>query len=56
MIRHAGSGTISCMDLASSYSAVASDYAEKILDELKGKPKDRELLDQFALMSGGAIR
>lgn len=44
------------MDLASSYSAVASEYADKIFDELKGKPKDRELLDQFAAMVGQGAR
>jgi SAM-dependent methyltransferase len=31
-----------------SYDAIAADYEARFLDELAGKPRDRELLDQFA--------
>jgi SAM-dependent methyltransferase len=34
--------------IATTYDAVADDYADKFSDELDGKPFDRELLDQLA--------
>jgi SAM-dependent methyltransferase len=34
--------------IATSYDRVAQTYAEKIFDELKDKPLDRELLNRFA--------
>ncbi|MBI4670241.1 MAG: methyltransferase domain-containing protein [Chloroflexi bacterium] len=37
-------------DTRASYDALASEYAERIFDELKGKPLDRALLDRFAEM------
>jgi SAM-dependent methyltransferase len=35
-------------DTQTSYDRVAREYAERIFDELKDKPLDRELLDRFA--------
>lgn len=35
-------------DCQSSYDAVADEYAQRIFDELRHKPFDRELLDRFA--------
>lgn len=40
------------MDISESYSVVAQDYTRRIYDELKEKPKDRELLDSFAEIVG----
>jgi SAM-dependent methyltransferase len=34
--------------VAASYDAVADEYVERIFDELRHKPLDRELLDRFA--------
>jgi SAM-dependent methyltransferase len=36
------------VDLQSSYDAVADEYAQRIYDELRHKPLDRQLLDRFA--------
>ena len=33
--------------LSGSYDAVASAYEHRFLEELDGKPRDRELLDEF---------
>ncbi|MEP7289729.1 MAG: methyltransferase domain-containing protein [Chloroflexota bacterium] len=35
-------------DLQASYDTVAEEYAQRIYDELKDKPLDRQLLDRFA--------
>ena len=35
-------------DVATAYDAVAQDYALAFADELEGKPRDRELLNDFA--------
>jgi SAM-dependent methyltransferase len=37
-----------------SYDVIAAEYARRIFDELKDKPFDRELLDQFALQAGNS--
>ncbi len=36
-----------------SYDTVASEYARHLYDELRHKPRDRELLDRFAERVGG---
>ena len=36
-------------DLQSGYDAIADEYARRIYDELRHKPRDRELLDRFAV-------
>jgi SAM-dependent methyltransferase len=43
-------------DCQSSYDAIAKDYADRIYDELKGKPLDRRLLDAFATRVNGSGR
>jgi SAM-dependent methyltransferase len=35
-------------DVESGYDAIADEYARRIYDELRHKPRDRELLDRFA--------
>lgn len=35
-------------DIQSGYDAIADEYARRIYDELRHKPRDRELLDRFA--------
>jgi SAM-dependent methyltransferase len=35
-------------DVQSGYDAIAGEYARRIYDELRHKPRDRELLDRFA--------
>ena len=35
-------------DVQSGYDAIADEYAHRIYDELRHKPRDRELLDRFA--------
>jgi len=35
-------------DTAESYDRVAGEYAQRIYDELAGKPADREVLDRYA--------
>ncbi len=35
-------------DVESGYDAIADEYALRIYDELRHKPRDRELLDRFA--------
>src|SRR5437763_9968093 len=35
-------------DVQSGYDAIADEYARRIYDELRHKPRDRELLDRFA--------
>ena len=35
-------------DVQSAYDAVAGEYVRRIYDELKDKPLDRQLLEQFA--------
>jgi len=39
-------------DLKKTYDLVADDYAAHIFDELKGKPFDRQLLDELATIPG----
>jgi SAM-dependent methyltransferase len=41
------------IDLQTSYDRVAAEYVLRIFDELKHKPIDRELLDQFAARMRG---
>lgn len=36
-------------NIEESYNVVADEYAQRIFDELDGKPFDRELLDRFAV-------
>jgi SAM-dependent methyltransferase len=36
-------------DVSATYDAVAREYAERFVDELDGKPFDRDLLDRFAV-------
>lgn len=36
------------INVQSSYDALADEYARRIYDELRNKPRDRELLDRFA--------
>lgn len=45
------------MDLSNSYSEVAKEYADRIFDELSGKPMDRQILASFAELigSGGVV-
>jgi trans-aconitate methyltransferase len=38
-----------------SYDRLADDYARRILDELRHKPLDRELLDRFAAAVIGEV-
>jgi ubiquinone/menaquinone biosynthesis C-methylase UbiE len=38
-----------------SYDAVAAEYADRISNELEGKPLDRSLLDEIAARTGGLI-
>lgn len=40
------------MDVAESYSQVAKDFAKKIFHELEDKPRDQEILGEFAKMLG----
>ena len=40
------------MNLAGSYTAVSRVYSDKFFDELDYKPKDRELLNNFAGLIG----
>ena len=35
-------------DVQSGYDSIADEYARRIYDELRHKPRDRELLDRFA--------
>ncbi len=42
-----------CNDLESSYTKVAEAYVERIFDELKDKPLDRQLLDTFSRRVAG---
>jgi SAM-dependent methyltransferase len=39
--------------VAGDYDRVADEYAERLYDELAGKPFDRDLLDRFAALIGG---
>lgn len=39
--------------IAGDYDRVAGEYAERLYDELAGKPFDRDLLDGFATAVGG---
>ena len=41
------------MRLPCCYDRVASQYAQKLFNELDGKPIDRELLDDFAARMHG---
>jgi len=41
------------INLQNSYDRVAEPYAERIFDELSGKPLDRQLLDRLAESVGG---
>jgi SAM-dependent methyltransferase len=41
--------------LRSSYDAVAAKYQERFVDELAGKPRDRELLTSFAATVGDPV-
>lgn len=41
------------LDMKSSYDVVAAEYAERIYDELRHKPFDRDLLDRFATRMKG---
>lgn len=41
--------------LRSTYDAVASKYETRFLDELEGKPRDRELLERFAASVGDPV-
>jgi SAM-dependent methyltransferase len=43
-------------DYQSSYDRIAEEYTARIADELKDKPLDRMLLDQFAARVNGAGR
>jgi SAM-dependent methyltransferase len=38
-----------------SYDALAVDYEARFRDELQGKPRDRELLEEFAVAAGDPI-
>src|SRR5258705_3140283 len=38
--------------IAGDYDRVADEYAERLYDELAGKPLDRELLDRLATLIG----
>jgi SAM-dependent methyltransferase len=39
-------------DVRETYDLVAGEYADRIFDELAGKPFDREILDRFAGLAG----
>ncbi len=41
--------------LGSSYDLVASKYERRFIDELQGKPRDRELLEAFAMSVGDPV-
>jgi SAM-dependent methyltransferase len=41
-------------DVRAGYDAIAEEYARRIYDELRLKPRDRELLDRFAESVRGA--
>jgi len=41
--------------LCSTYDAVAAKYEARFVDELRSKPRDRELLEAFALSAGDPI-
>ncbi len=41
------------MDVSGSYDTVAGEYAARIVDELRHKPFDRDLLDRFAARVAG---
>jgi SAM-dependent methyltransferase len=42
-------------NVRASYDAVAADYADRVCDELDGKPLDRKLLDEVASRADGVI-
>jgi SAM-dependent methyltransferase len=42
-------------NVRASYDAVAADYAERVCDELDGKPLDRKLLDEVVARADGVI-
>jgi ubiquinone/menaquinone biosynthesis C-methylase UbiE len=42
-------------ELRSTYDRVAGKYETRFLDELEGKPRDRELLERFALSTGDPV-
>ncbi|HEX6822028.1 MAG TPA: methyltransferase domain-containing protein [Candidatus Sulfotelmatobacter sp.] len=44
-------------DVQSGYDSIADEYAHRIYDELRHKPRDRELLDRFAesVRDGGVV-
>jgi SAM-dependent methyltransferase len=42
-------------EISRSYDAVADAYEKRFLDELRGKPRDREWLDRFAAAVGCVI-
>jgi SAM-dependent methyltransferase len=46
------SSTQSRVGIRKSYDTIAAEYANRIYDELKDKPFDRELLDKFARQVG----
>lgn len=41
--------------VSAAYDTVAGDYERRFLDELNGKPRDRELLDRLAAIAGDPI-